>query len=162
MSLTTQQLALALYAKGVPAHFWRWKDDTFDGLSAPWVLEAWVAWVRSLPVELTHMVQVGGDKTERRPLWQPESYDCDNHGLCFTAYIVQCCAVDAIRTGRTRTGTALGWIDYTARSARRHGRHAAIWFSDPDGAIHFFEPADGDLITLSDSERASITEGFAA
>jgi hypothetical protein len=160
--LTTQQLALALYAIGAPAHVWRWKDASYDGLSPAWVREAWGYWVASLPERLTHVVQIGGGKTEKRPLWRPEIYDCDNHALSFTAYVIDCCAVDALATGRTRTGTALGSIDYTARNSRRVGRHAALWFADHDGQIHFFEPADGELITLTDGERASITEGFAA
>jgi hypothetical protein len=160
--LTTQQLALALYAIGAPAHLWRWKDASYDGLSPAWVREAWGYWVASLPERLTHVVQIGGGKTEKRPLWRPEIFDCDNHALSFTAYAIECCAVDALATGRTRTGTALGSIDYTARNSRRVGRHAALWFADHDGAIHFFEPADGELITLTDGERASITEGFAA
>lgn len=162
MSLTTQQLALALYAANVPAHFWRWKDDTYDGLSAPWVRSAWAAWVASMQPELTEMVQIGGGKTERRPLWRPQFYDCDNHAISFTAYVIDCCAVDCLRTGRIRGGTAFGSIDYTANSDRRKGRHAALWFADNDKAIHFFEPADGVLVDLSLAERASITEGFAA
>ena len=162
MSLTTQQLGLALYAIGAPAHLWRWKDATFDGLSPSWVREAWCYWVDALHPKLKEAVQIGGGKTERRPLWRPEIFDCDNHALSFTSYVVECCAVDALRTARQRTGTALGSIDYTAASARRQGRHAAIWFADHAAKIHFFEPADGVLVYLTPAELASITEGFAA
>lgn len=162
MSLTPQQLVTALYGINVPAHIFDWKDDFYDGLSATWVRNAWVAWVASLPPELTEMVQIGGGKTERRPLWRPQFYDCDNHCRSFNSYVVDCCAVDCIVTGRIRGGTALGPFEYTANSARRKGRHAAIWFADHEGVIHFFEPADGEEITLTEGERASITEGFGA
>lgn len=162
MSFTIAQLSAALHAHGAPAHLWRWKDDTYDGLSAPWVRDAWVAWVQSLPEIRTVMMQIGGGKTERRPRWVPNIYDCDNHSLSFTDFVVNCCVDDCLTTGRTRGGTALGSIDYTARSSRRVGRHAAIWFSDHEGQIHFFEPADGVEVVLTPAERASITEGFAA
>lgn len=162
MSLTTQQLAIALYAVNAPAHLWRWKDASYGGLSAPWVREAWEQWVQSLNPRLTLPFQVGGGKTERRPLWQPEVFDCDNHCLSFTAFVVECCAADCLVTGRTRGGTALGSIDYTANSDRRKGRHAALWFADHAGAIHFFEPADGVEFFPTAEEIASITEGFAA
>jgi len=155
----------ALALAGVPFLGFRWKDESYDPLSPAWVRAAWEAWVASLPLELTWLAPLGGGKTERRPLWLAEVFDCDDHARAFAAFVITACALDAQRTGRTRAGTALGPFDYTAEPKagnRRAGRHCAIWFVDHELSARFFEPADGNALTLSPTEILSITEGEAA
>lgn len=165
MSLPAPSIIHALNGAGVPFLAFRWKDNAYDVLSPAWVRAAWEAWVAALPNELTQIVLLGGGRTERRPLWVAEVFDCDDHARAFAAFVVTSCALDCIRTGRTRAGTALGPFDYTAEPKvgnRREGPHCAIWFADYAPTIYFFEPADGNLITLTATERLSITEGEAA
>lgn len=91
---------------------WRLDDNAYDALSSDFVALAWAAWVASLPDELVSNTMIGGGKTKRVPAWLPEVWDCDNGAKDFAVFLDRCCAVDAVKIGRTQGNSAPGVFDF--------------------------------------------------
>ncbi len=134
---------------------WDLDDNTYDTVSTTFVIEAWEAWVESLPSEL-RIEESRGGKMVALPRYIPEVFDCDNAAADFAVFIDRCLAVDAVKTGNKRGNTAGGVINFLRNGTDSHARN---WFLDHDGHLTSFDAGDGYMYALTDIEKASITAG---
>ena len=142
---------------------WDVLDGASETLNAAWVAQsAWSAWVKSLPAELTTHRDIGGGKTITVPLWVAEVWDCDNHAWSFWEFVMRCQARWAVTQGKAAAGTAAGTLGYVAEPKAgnvRQGGHDVFWFVDDAGTFRVFEPADGQMVTLTPTETLSVFTG---
>lgn len=137
---------------------WGLDDDRYDTMSGEFVVEAWAAWVASLPEELTEMVEIGGGKSMRCPKWIPEAFDCDNIARDFAVFLDRCMAVHAIRTKQERGNAAAGKFNFSLGGDETKG-HAANWFIDHDLVARVFDAARCTIRNLTAAEIPTVVGG---
>lgn len=135
----------------------KFDDDLYDPTSYAFVRIAWEKWVETLPDELKEAIDIGGGKTEMRPRWIAEVFDCDSHVHCFAAYIDTSFALDSARSGQPRGNPAIGFLAFSP-DAQKGTRHAVLWYVDYQWKVQAFDPGLGAILLMSDAERQSIDE----
>lgn len=126
-------------------------------MSPAFVIEAWFAWVDSLPSELVVIRSIGG-VSRKFPKWIPEVFDCDNIARDFGVFLDRCMAVDHAKNGTGRGNAESGLFKFSLNGDPAK-RHARTWVIDHDRVARVFDAGDGDFHTLNGAELNSITEG---
>jgi len=167
MSITAQQLREILAGAGFPAWLWQFPDETYETVSRPWVIDNWRAWLESRPPELVVWGDAGGKRVRLRPLWKPNSRDCDNLAFGTTAHAHEGNALAAVLRNQIRGGLAYSFLFYQAAPARPEnfnieGGHSINWFVDHDHSVGLFEPGMGEFVEFNTPERSSSWFGMAA
>lgn len=167
MSLTYQELRDLLTLEGLPAFAWQFPDETYETVSAEWVIENWSAWLDARPGELVVFRDAGGKRVRERPLWIADVCDCDNLAIGTLGHAQVGNALAGQRNRLPRGGLAYGVLFYTAAPAREEnfrieGGHAINWFVNHERAVRFFEPGMGAHVDLNPKERSSAWFGIAA
>jgi hypothetical protein len=157
--MTRNDVILALMRANLFKGDWTLDDDSYDTMSADFIVEAWSAWVATLPDELTEVVEMGGGKSMRCPQWIAEVYDCDNIARDFAIFLDRCMAVDAIRTQRERGNAAGGCFAFSRDGT---ARHMANWFVDHDSIARVFDAARCVIRSLTVAEIPTVTAGESA
>lgn len=164
--MTHTDLREILQAAGLPATLWILPDRNYEPCTVDFVGRNWDAWLDARPPELVLYGIAAGKAIRLRPLWLPGSGDCDNLAIGTMAWAQVGNALKAAKEGMPRDGLAYGVIFYTAepRAANRYisGGHAINWFVDREPAVRFFEPAVGELVDLTPTERGSSWFMFAS
>lgn len=163
MQLTRSEVVDLLTAARIYRPWWFIADAIFNTLDREQVIKEFhPAWVRSLPAELVEFRNVKPDRRILLPKWLPNVLDCENHAMDFQAYVIRCCAVEAVKSGKPRGGTLLGSMDFTADGTndhRRTGRHDISVFIDHDKNVNWLETADGEIIVPMTEEILSVQQG---
>lgn len=166
--MTVADLRTLLLGAGIPAVLWQLPDLTYEPCSADFVQRNWDAWLAARPEELVVWGEDAAGRLNRlRPLWSAENHDCDNLALGTMTWAQVGNALKAKLTSQPRGGLAYGAVLYTASPARPEnflisGPHAINWFVDYDMALAFFEPAMGQTVTLTTTERSTAWFGIAS
>lgn len=164
--MTQAELRSLLTAAGLPALLWQLPDVSYEPVSHLWVRGNWLAWLDARPAELVVFRDAGGKRIRERPLWLSEASDCDNLAIGTVAHGQVGNALRSRRVG-ARGGLAYGFLFYVAGPARLEnsniaGGHAINWFVSPEHEVCFFEPGNGELVTLNTQERSTSWFGLAS
>jgi len=152
MKITSQRLLWALVSVGIPHNRIILLDHDFQTVETKEVQSLYEAWLRHLPKELV-IERRGLDGQFRRvPIYLDDCWDCDNHSTDFSAFACRSNAWTRVKTGDKRGGLALGRISYNSVGNGRVGAHATNVYVDKSLAVHFWEPADGKKIVLTEPE----------
>jgi len=136
-------------------------DYSYHPVTRKWVLDAWEAWVSSLPGCLKHLRQ-GPAGGRQYPLWVAGAGDCDNHALDFMAFCSRQNWMNSVKRRVRRDGLGVLRMNYMAEARPEDGRSGGhsknliLLNDDGDLLLEAFEPADGVFTLMTQNERESI------
>lgn len=167
MTLTQSEVRQILTAAGFPAVLWQLPDEIYETVSREWVKENWSAWLESRPPELVVWGDAYGKRVRLRPLWVPNSRDCDNLALGTTAHGQEGNALAAVLRSQARGGVCYGFQFYVAGPKRLEnfgieGGHSINWSINHERGVDLFEPGMGQFVDLNQTERSTSWFGLAA
>jgi hypothetical protein len=165
MTITDTEVRNILLEAGLRRSAISIKDASYETTPRTEIHRIHAAWMRSMPEELkrrldTHPVTGTPIKTRWLPKWIEDCFDCDNHAADFITFACRANALTGIRKKTTRHGLAAGTMSYRADGNGRYGPHAACWFINHQRKLNFYEPADDNIISLSEKERKSTWDGW--
>lgn len=148
----------ALIRAGMFSGPWELDDDVYEPISTAFVVQAWAAWVQSLPPVLQKRIDIGGGNMMTVPNYVPECFDCDNISGQFACFVDLCMARDAVINSKPRGNSAIGRFNFSlgGNPAIRHSRN---WFIDYDGNVHVFDAGDCSTPSLTALEKPTISFG---
>lgn len=154
--MTRADAIASLARAGLYRGQWALDDDTYDPVSAAFIVQAGSDFPSFLPAELRTPVSIGGGKTVETVLWLPEVFDCDNIARAFGVFIDICMARDAVTMSRARGNIAAGKFNFNPTPTTGH---AANWFIDHEGIAHVFDAARQADPELTITQLATIFSG---
>ena len=160
MLLKSTEVIAVLRGAGIESRKFSFSDEASHTITATDVYRVRNTLYTSLPPELQDKKTSLGGRVENVPLYIAEVYDCDNHAFEMMTFAARVNAVTAVKKPkRAKGGILLGTISYHSMGNGRFGPHATNIFINHQRQVKFFEPGDGRIINLSDSEKETIWHG---